>query len=261
VDEPPSNAEPRRRPKPSLVRRTLRRARGLMHDALGATSFGTITSVATSEPMVALTFDDGPDPRWTPLVLDVLDAHRAKATFFVVGSSVEAHPDVVRRIHGSGHALGNHTHTHRSLPLVSGAERLRELRACAAALAPYPQPRRLFRPPHLDQDLRSRFDTWRLGYDVIACSHHARDWEDRGRDEMARTLVEGAEAGDVVMLHDALHDRRDLPRTAMIEALEILLRERGDLRFVTVPELLQAGRARREIFLRRPHPDRAAGSA
>lgn len=233
----------------------------MAYEALGATSFGTLTSVATTEPVAALTFDDGPDPRWTPLVLDVLDAHRAQATFFVVGAAVEAHPDVMRRIHEAGHALGNHTHGHVSLPLVSRAKRLRELRACAAALAPYPQARKLFRPPHLDQDLRSRFDTWSLGFDVVGCNLHARDWEERDRDDMARTLVEGAKAGDVIMLHDALYDQRERSRTAMIEALELFLRQRSDLRFVTVPELVRKGRPRREIYLRRPHPDRVAAYA
>lgn len=244
--------ELRQRSKPSLLRRTLRRGRSMAYDAIGATPFGTITSVVTTQPVVALTFDGGPDERWTPQVLDVLDAYGAKATFFVIGKYVDAHPEVMRRAHAAGHAHGNHTYIHPSFPLVPSAERRSELRACATALAPYPQARKLFRPPYLDQDLRSRFDTWSLGYDVIACNLHARDWEDRDRDEMARTLTDGAKPGDVIMLHDAVCDQRYRSRTAMIEALEFFLRQRSDLRFVTVPELLRAGRPKREIWLRRP---------
>ena len=251
-------SEPRQRSKPSLLRRAVRRGRRLGFDVLGASPFGTITSVVTNEPVVALTFDDGPDERWTPQVLDVLDAYRAKATFFVIGAYVDAHPDVMRRTYAAGHALGNHTYLHPSFPLVSSAERRRELRACATALAAYPQERRLFRPPYLDQDLRSRFDTWSLGYDVIACSLHATDWEDRDRDEMAHTLCSGAGPGDVIMLHDALRGEPSFPRTAMIEALDVFLRRRTDLRFVTVPELLRAGRPRRKIWLRRPDVARPA---
>lgn len=250
--------ESRQRTKPSLLRHAARRGRRMGCDVLGASSFGTITSVITKEPVAALTFDGGPDERWTPQVLDVLDAYQAKATFFVIGKFVDAHPDVMQRAHAAGHAHGNHTYLHPSFPLVSSAERRRELRACATALAPYPQARKLFRPPYLDQDLRSRFDTWSLGYDVIACSHHARDWEERDRDDMARTLCDGAKPGDVIMLHDAVCDQRYRSRSAMIEALEIFLRQRADLRFVTVPELLRAGRPKREIFLRRPDVARFA---
>ena len=230
----------------------------MAYDALGASGFGTITSVATTEPLAAITFDGGPDARWTPQVLDVLDAHQAKATFFVIGKYVDLHPELIRRAHASGHAHGNHTYDHPSFPLVESAVRRRELRACATALAPYPQTRKLFRPPYLDQDLASRFDSWRLGYDVIACSLHANDWEDRDAGEIAKALRDGAKAGDVIMLHDAVCDQRYRSRAAMIEALDGFLRDRTDLRFVTVPELLRSGRPRREIWLKRPNLARFA---
>ena len=259
-------AEPGRQPRPPLVVRALRSGRlraekafcrSPFGTALGRSSFGTITSVVTSEPMAAITFDGGPDVRWTPQVLDVLDAYRAKATFFVIGKYVDLHPELMQRAHASGHALGNHSYFHPRFPLVSSAERRRELRACATALAPYPQRRQLFRPPYLVQDLATRYDSWRLGYDVIACSLHANDWEDRASDEMYRTLSDGAKPGDIIMLHDAVCDQRYRSREAMIEALEGFLRRRTDLRFVTVPELLRLGRSRREIWYQRPSLARA----
>lgn len=254
-------AEPNRQPRRSLVQRAVRSGRRRVEKAfsasplggmLGASRFGTITSVVTSEPVAALTFDGGPDERWTPQVLDVLDAHDAKATFFVIGRYVDVHPELMQRAHASGHAHGNHTYLHPAFPLVSSAERRRELRACATALAPYPQERAMFRPPYLVQDLGSRFDCWRLGYDGVACSLHADDWEDRESDEMYRTLSDGAKPGDIIMLHDAVCDQRYRSREAMIEALDAFLRRRSDLRFVTVPELLRAGRPRRELWHRVP---------
>lgn len=251
-------AEPTPTSQPSLVRRALRRGRRMAYDTLGATPFGTVTSVVTSESVAAITFDGGPDEHWTPQVLDLLDDYEAKATFFVIGKYVDAHPEVMQRAHASGHAHGNHSYLHPRFPLVSSAERRRELRACATALAPYPQERKMFRPPYLVQDLASRYDSWRLGYDVIACSLHANDWEDRESDEMDRTLSDGAKPGDVIMLHDAVCDQRYRSREAMIDALEAFLRRRSDLRFVTVPELLRTGRPRREIWLRRPNLARAA---
>ena len=206
-----------------------------------------------------MTFDDGPDPRWTPQVLDVLAAHDAKATFFVIGENVAKHPEVVQRIHEEGHAIGNHSQHHPSFPFISAAERRRELRACAAALGAYPQARRLFRPPHLDQSLASRYDTWRMGYDVGACNRHAHDWEERSTEEMERALNEELGAGDIVMLHDALFDRRSLSRAPMIAALDRVLRKQaGRFRFVTVPTLLEAGRPRRTIWLKHPKDPRPA---
>jgi len=244
--------------QPRLIGRVARRARWELFRALGRTSFGTITSVVTSAPKVAITFDDGPDPGWTPQVLDVLHAHQAKATFFVIGKFVDAHADVMRRLHARGHALGNHTYNHRSMPLLDRDKRRGELERCAKALAAYPQERRLLRPPYLDQDLASRFDSWQLGYEVIACSLHARDWEDRSGEEMAHVLVAGAKPGDIIMLHDSVRGEASIGREAMLQALDSFLSERKDLRFVTVPELLMSGRPRREIWFR---PPSAAGRA
>jgi len=237
----------------SLPRRAVRRVRRLAYGALGRTAFGTITSVATDRPLVALTFDDGPDPRWTPRVLDVLRAHGAKATFFVVGANAEKHPEVVQRIHDEGHALGNHSQRHPSFPFISSARRRDEMAACRAALAPFPQPLRLFRPPHLDQSLASRWDAWRLGYDVVACNRHVEDWEERSSEAMAQALNDTLEAGDVILLHDALYDRPERSRAPMIAALDAVLRRQTPrIRFVTVHELIGAGRVRRDIGLKRP---------
>ena len=94
-------AEATRRARPSLPRRVVQRLRRMALGALGATSFGTITAVRTTEPLCAITFDGGPDEHWTPQVLDVLDAHGAKATFFVIGKYVDAHPDVIERLHAA----------------------------------------------------------------------------------------------------------------------------------------------------------------
>ncbi|MBA2667055.1 MAG: polysaccharide deacetylase family protein [Trueperaceae bacterium] len=253
---PRASARNGRSPR-ALARRIVGAGRRLTYGALGRTPFGSITSVVTDEPLVAITFDGCPDPQWTPRVLEVLDAHGAKGTFFAVGKFVDQHPDVMRRLHESGHALGNHTYDHPSMPLVTRAQRLRELRACEKALAPYPQPRKIFRPPYLDQDFASRLDTWRLGYDVIACSLHATDWEDRSADEMVAALS-GVAPGDVIMLHDVVCDQRYRSREAMITALDTFLRQQSDLRFVSVPTLLDAGRPRREMWLKRPNVKRLA---
>ncbi len=251
-----------RRPR-SLVRRLVGRVRREAYALLGRTTFGTIVSVSTERPMVALTFDDGPHPDWTPRLLDVLDRHGAKATFFVVGEHVARYPEVMQRLHADGHALGNHGQRHVRFPLISAAERRRELRACAEALAPYPQPRRLFRPPHMNQSLASRFVTWRLGYDVIACNRDATDWEHPTSEQMVRALSD-LRAGDVVLLHDAIYGEPGRSRAAMIEAVDAVLAAHAPrIEFVTVPALLRAGRPRRKLWLMVSSRARAAarGSA
>jgi len=100
-------------------------------------------------PRIALTFDDGPDPDVTPRILDVLRAHGARATFFVLGERVEQHPEVVRRIRDEGHAIGTHTQHHRlRFHFGSAAYVAREIEdAIHAVAAVTGTPPTLFRPP------------------------------------------------------------------------------------------------------------------
>lgn len=249
-----SAAPPRRRAFGSLVSTVLRQGRAALHRCVDGTRFGAVTSVRTHQPVASLTFDDGPHPHWTPRVLDVLEEHGAKATFFLVGEHVDAHPDVVRRIRDAGHAIGNHTHRHPSFPLVSSARRRRELRECEHALASHADaPTMLFRPPYLDQDVPSCWDTWRLGYDVVGCSLHADDWQARPADGMADHLSARARAGDVILLHDAIYgEPHDPGREPMVHALGAFLRRRTDLRFVTIPSLLTMGEPVRTAWFKRP---------
>lgn len=238
-----------------LASKLLGYGRAALHRCVDGTRFGTITSVRTQEPVASITFDDGPHPHWTPRVLDVLDEYGAKATFFLVGEHVDAHPDIVRRIRDAGHAIGNHTHRHPSFPLVSSSRRRQELRDCEDALASVADaPTMLFRPPYLDQDVPSRFDAWRLGYDVVGCSLHADDWHMRSAADMADDLTERARAGDVILLHDAIYGQpRDPGRKSMVHALGAFLARRTDLRFVTVPSLLTFGEPVRTAWFKRPH--------
>lgn len=101
--------------------------------------------VDTSEPIFALTFDDGPHPETTPGLLDVLRKHRAKATFFLIGERVKAHPELVERIAAEGHELGNHLMRDERSVLVPDERFARELAETSALLTPY-GPVRWFRP-------------------------------------------------------------------------------------------------------------------
>src|SRR5690606_40029624 len=109
-----------------------------LYSALAAPFYGAITHVATDEPCVALTFDDGPHPRWTPAVLEVLERHGAKGTFFCAGAAAAAHRDVVEAAARAGHAIGSHTATHRALSRLPGGQAARELADRHAAPAGLP---------------------------------------------------------------------------------------------------------------------------
>lgn len=192
---------------------------------------------------VSLTFDDGPDPASTREVARVLAEHGVKATFFVVGERVEAHPDIVRELHEAGHLVCNHTHTHAVAVHFSLWSRARrELRACNAAIAAVlgKEPT-LFRSPQGIKnpalgDVIGELDMTAIGWDVRGLDSMSDD-----ADAIERRVLRGARPGSVIMLHDGtgLGGRDD--RSATIEALPRIieaLRAR-DLRFVRLDELLE----------------------
>ena len=215
---------------------------------------GTITQVETQDPVAALTFDDGPHPDYTPQLLDILGRHQARATFFMVGEAARQYPRIVRQVAEAGHAIGNHTWDHPSLPLLPGRERRAQMRACANAIAPYGQ--RLFRPPYGHQSLKSRLDALWLRHQVITWSVFAYDWLDREADWMAEHLVNQVQPGSIIILHDAItRSLQTVPqynRQQMLSAVDMFLERIGErLRFNTIPELLQHGRPRRENWYMR----------
>jgi peptidoglycan-N-acetylglucosamine deacetylase len=218
----------------------------LVKRALSASAvvLGTTIRVSTAEPVIALTFDDGPHPQDTPPLLDLLDRHGARATFFVVGKSVREHPDLVKRIAESGHALGNHTWDHLSLPSLTGRFRRRQLQWTQEALGPHASG--LFRPPYGEQTLGPRLDALFLGLRVVCWDVIAEDWRDDPPEVMVQRIYRRLRRGSIVLFHDTLYtttEERYRDRRPMLQAVETMLRDLGDrYRFVTVPELLKLGR-------------------
>ncbi|MBI3899641.1 MAG: polysaccharide deacetylase family protein [Gammaproteobacteria bacterium] len=214
---------------------------------------GTITNVATDKPVVALTFDDGPDPRSTPPLLDVLESKGAHATFFLIGCRAQRYPALVQRIIDRGHVIGCHSWDHRPFLAISAAERRRQLRACEQL--PGMTRYRLFRPPYGEQNLASRIDTWRLRWCPIVWSISATDWRDDSAEVIVERVASQLQPGSIVLLHDSLYDveePRYEARDATIQATaQLLERFSGQYRFVTVPELMHLGRPQREFWWRR----------
>lgn len=164
---------------------------------------------------VALTFDDGPDPRWTPAVLDLLRREGVPATFFVTGAQLAAHPDLVRRAVREGHEVGLHTWSHRDLSELSSWRARLELSLTQLGLAGATgRTSALVRPPFsstpgaLDADglavvRRATGD----GYLVVLADQDARDWERPGAAAVERALAPTGDDGTVLLLHDGGGDR------------------------------------------------------
>jgi peptidoglycan-N-acetylglucosamine deacetylase len=216
-----------------------RRLKALAHPFVG-----TITHVSTSIPVAALTFDDGPDPRFTPRLLEVLERHGATATFFMVGENARRYPQLVRQVAEAGHAIGNHSWDHPSFPSISGRERRRQVRACAAALPR--QGLRLFRSPGGHQTPRSVLDVRLMGYEMVGWNVDPRDYRGRSAREIRDQVLEEIRPGSIILLHDALFDHPSGDRQPTIEAVDMILsRARASYEFTTVPELLKLGDPRR----------------
>lgn len=190
---------------------------------------------------VALTFDDGPDPRVTPRVLDLLDRAGMKATFFVIGRHARAHPEIAAEIARRGHRVENHTDTHPHLFACYPAGLLRrEVEGAQGAIEAATGRRpRLFRAP---AGLRNPLLEWvlhRAGLRLVAWTRRGFDAVDQDPAAIARRLLGGLAPGDVLLLHDGRASGRPGGNPVVLEALPRVLdalAARG-LRSVHIPDL------------------------
>lgn len=166
---------------------------------------------------VFLTFDDGPSPL-TPVVLDALAAHGARASFFVLGEHVAGHEEVLRRTAAGGHTIGNHGWSHRRFTELSDEEIRAELERTADAVEQVTGARpRLWRPPHGDTD--PRVDA--VAGEPVLWDVDPLDWTGIPAAEIVATVLAGARDGAIVDLHDG---RRAGPATvdALVELIPAL---------------------------------------
>ena len=205
---------------------------------------GTVTSVRTSAPHIALTFDDGPDPEVTPPLLDLLARHGAQATFFVVGAAVAAHPALLARIAREGHEIGNHTWSHRALPSLPWRTQWDEIGRCERAIGAGGT--RLLRPPYGRQTRGSHLAARLRGYTVVAWSLAADDWGSDPPEAIAERVNGRVRPGDIVLFHDGLvgsYGERVDGRATVVPAVERVLQGLdGRLTSVSVSRLMRGGR-------------------
>jgi cellulose synthase/poly-beta-1,6-N-acetylglucosamine synthase-like glycosyltransferase/peptidoglycan/xylan/chitin deacetylase (PgdA/CDA1 family) len=214
------------------------------------TTGGQQSSSRLPEHTIALTFDDGPDPQWTPEVLKVLRDNDAHGTFFVIGSEVARHPDLTRKIVDSGNELGLHTFTHPNMQRIAPWRRTLELSQSQVAIARAAGVRtNLVRFPYSSKASAIDDVNWKLvrdagkqGYLVVVNDVDSEDWQRPGVPRIIRNALPAGDTSAVILFHDAGGDRAQT--LAALKTFIPMLKARG-YRFTTVTEGLNLGIAER----------------
>ena len=206
---------------------------------IGSVSFAKanqpIRSVPVAEPVVALTFDDGPHAKNTDAVLEILDRHDTKATFFLIGSMVQSQPEAAKRIADAGHEIGNHTFAWENLTELESTLQIEYqiLNAQIAITQATGVTPKYFRPPYLAQDSRTSDALSQIGLISVSANRLGNDWvKGTTSAQIVESITDGIGYGDIILLHE--------PEPNAVAALdEIISRLKAQgIRFVTISELL-----------------------
>ena len=179
---------------------------------------------------IALTFDDGPHPVYTPKLLDGLQKRGVKATFFVTGENAEANPDIIKRMNGDGHVIGNHTYSHIQLTCNNGDTFKKELIRTNEVIKRITDTDVVYvRPPYGSWDKKFEKE---LNMFPVLWNVDPLDWCTNDADKIARRILKDTEEGDIILMHDYY-------ATSVTAALQVVdaLQAEG-YTFVTVEEIL-----------------------
>jgi peptidoglycan/xylan/chitin deacetylase (PgdA/CDA1 family) len=220
----------------------------------------TLTQGPANQRVVALTYDDGPNPPYTGRILDVLEQEHVHATFFLVGRAAQAYPTLVQREARDGDALGNHTWDHGHLILMSRSQMRASLQRTDEAIYAAARTRtHLMRPPFGSRDWMVMQVARKMGYTVVMWSVPlAYDWEYPPPRVIAQRILAHVSDGAIIVLHDGnrgqLCSLKHLPahvcdRSSDIEATRLIvdrLKSQG-YRFVTIPQLMRLVESRKSV--------------
>lgn len=189
-----------------------------------------------NQKRVALTFDDGPHPRYTEKILDILDEFDVTATFFVIGVNAENYPEALDKIVNSGCEIANHTYSHVRIDKMSEDELYQEIKKCEDVLYEKTGKRpTLFRPPEgrVPQTLLTLSDT--MGYSVVLWSIDTLDWSHNPSEKISATVMKQMRGGDIILMHDYVSGLN-----TTCDALRIFIPKllAEGYEFVTVSELI-----------------------
>lgn len=210
--------------------------------------FGPAITRTNSPRKLAVTFDDGPNPAITPKLLDLLDRHKARATFFVIGQYVRQHPELLRETVARGHVIGNHTDSHPNLFWTAAARTREELHRCHDAITfALGAPPKFFRPPFGWRNPWLASTARELNLQVVTWTLLPGDWRAPTPEWLVQRMqsisahgksAANSAGGDILCLHDGGHRAQNADRTRTLAALEQCLprwRALG-LDFVTMNE-------------------------
>ena len=190
----------------------------------------------TDEKVVALTFDDGPHPRYTREILQLLERYGIRATFFMIGENISNYPDTAKMVVAAGHEVGNHTDTHPSIRRADNAAVRREMEIAEKKISDLTGERpSLFRPPeglcsHEICQIAEEMD-----YSVILWTVDTRDWAGTPTDVITKGVMKRVRGGDILLFHDYV-SRRGHTLDALRKIIPALQKE--GYTFLTVSELL-----------------------
>lgn len=190
-----------------------------------------------STKKIALTFDDGPHPRLTPKVLEILSEYGVTATFFVIGQNVVDYPDTMKLLSESGCEIGNHTFSHRDLAGKNEENMKSEILNCSDILSEkFGVNTSLLRPPRGKYDEALIKVGKELDYDIILWNIDTEDWAHTSAKEIAKKVLGSVEGGDIILMHDFIGNSGHTCEALRLIIPELL--ERG-FEFVTVSELIK----------------------
>ena len=195
----------------------------------------TVSAVHVDGPYIALTFDDGPNQKLTPRLLDLLAEHHIHVTFFVVGENAAEHPEILQRAVREGHEIGNHTWSHPNLAKMSDENARSQIKrteeAITSAIGSRPT---LFRPPYGSVTAHQKhFIHDELGYEIILWEVDPLDWKNPGPNVVSSRILKETHPGSIVLAHD-IHAQTIQAMPATLTELEA-----KGFKFVTVSELLK----------------------
>lgn len=184
--------------------------------------------------LIALTFDDGPDPDVTPQILKTLKKHEAKATFFMLVNSAEKYPKIAKQVANNGHEIANHTYTHVNLAKVKRSRIEKELAHAKEKLESITErPVKLFRPPYGEYNQAVVEVAHNSEQHIIMWSVDPQDWRYKNKNKIYQNIMQSSNPGSIVLMHD-IHQ-------ATADALPKILKDLKEqgYEFVTVSELLK----------------------
>ena len=204
---------------------------------------GTLYRAKVPEKIVALTFDDGPSPEWTPKILDELKEAQIKATFFMLGDHVQRYPEIARRVVAEGHEIGNHTYDHHVLLYYKKDELEKEIKEAEKTINNVTgRTTRYFRPPKAWLSSREKRKIEEMGYKIVLWSLNSKDWVTFHDKQITAYILKRIQPGDIILFHDSggVFTAEGGNRKQTVKAISRLakkLKEKG-YRFVTISELM-----------------------